>query len=49
MYVIMYTFLYLVTAPARWSKGRLLGTGAFGQVLSVNGHHFVFINVCVCV
>ncbi|XP_019861315.1 PREDICTED: mitogen-activated protein kinase kinase kinase 2-like [Amphimedon queenslandica] len=26
------TVSHKITAPARWSKGRLLGTGAFGQV-----------------
>ena len=31
--VIPLLLLYSVTAPVRWSKGRLLGTGAFGQVM----------------
>ena len=44
-------FSFLVTAPARWSKGRLLGTGAFGQVLVVIVTIlFLLISyVCVCV
>ena len=31
--ILYYNILYnIVSAPVRWSKGRLLGTGGFGQV-----------------
>lgn len=37
MYVLLHVsiiiIVVLVTAPENWSKGKLLGSGAFGQVI----------------